>query len=96
MAGTPWKHDTQEKLRDAGYHYEEKGFCTDPTCKFTVYWFITPNQKWMPMEMIEVADTTNPNSDQATKMIYQPHFVSCPGARKFSRKSKDKIEARTP
>lgn len=89
MPGTPWKYDTLEKLREAGYSYEERGACADPTCKTVVFWFITPNKKWMPMELISVPDGTT-----ARKEIYQPHFVSCPGARRFSRKSKDKIEAR--
>ena len=95
MPGTPWKLDTQEKLHDAGYRYEDQGACADPSCKATVLWFITPKEHWMPFEQVEVPDPLNPNSDQATKTIYQPHFVSCQGARNFSRKSKDVIEKRT-
>ena len=91
---TPWPHDTLVKLRDAGYSYQEQGKCLNPACKVTVFWFITPKGKWMPFEMKEVPDPMNPNSDQATKVIYQPHFASCPDARKFSRKSKDHTEER--
>ena len=91
MPGKPWPHDTLEKLREAGYSYEERGACADPTCKTVVFWFITPNKKWMPMEQIAPAD---PLAGEAL-MRYQPHFVSCPGARRFSRKSKDTIEERT-
>jgi hypothetical protein len=91
MPGTPWKLDTQEKLRDAGYSFEEAGTCADPNCKSTVYWFITPKQKWMPFELIAPADPLAGTAE----MRYQPHFATCPGARKFSRKSKDKIERRS-
>ncbi len=90
-----WKHDTLEKLREAGYSYQERSKCAAPSCATLVYWFITPNGKWMPFEQVEVPDPLNPNSDQATKLIVQPHFASCVDARKFSRKSKDKIEARS-
>jgi hypothetical protein len=84
-----WPHDTLAKLRDAGYSYQEQGKCLSPNCRVTVFWFITPNRKWMPFEMIA------PTDHESATTRYQPHFASCPDARKFSRKSKTEVQART-
>lgn len=89
---TPWKHDSLEKLREAGYSYQERGACADPSCKTVVYWFITPKQKWMPFEIVEKFPAGP--SDAPVEQRYQPHFATCPGSRQFSRKSKDKIDRR--
>lgn len=50
-----WPHDTLEKLRNAGYSYQERGKCSAPTCRVEVFWFITPKGKWMPMEALAPA-----------------------------------------
>lgn len=72
----PWKFDTLEKLREAGYEYVERGKCLAPSCREQIYWFLTPNKKWMPMELWVTAEGER----------YQPHFATCPESRKFSRR----------
>ena len=76
-----WPHDNLEKLREAGYSFQEASKCAAPSCDTIVHWFITPKGKWMPME-------TLPDGRMET------HFARCVEARKFSRKNKDKVEAR--
>lgn len=79
--GKPWPHDTMEKLREAGYQYQERGRCMAPNCKVVIFWFITPNKKWMPMEI--VAPATAEIETEVTK--FQPHWASCPESRNFHR-----------
>lgn len=81
-ASKGWPHDTLEKLREAGYKYQERSKCAAPSCKVEVYWFITPKLKWMPFNVKPIADTIA--SDGVTR--FEPHFASCPEARKLSRK----------
>jgi hypothetical protein len=87
MSHAPWPHDTLEKLREAGYSYQERSKCLSPQCTTVAHWFITPKGKWMPFEI--VAGVTH-NGEPT----YRPHFSTCPEARKFSRKSKDHVEER--
>ena len=76
-----WSNNTVAKLKDAGYVFQDGGKCLSPTCDKQILWFITPRGHWMPFEMDEAG-------------IVQPHFSSCPDARKFSRKAKDQVEER--
>lgn len=77
--GAPWPHDTMEKLKAAGYTFEDTSKCLSPTCSVTVHWFITPNKKWMPFDAML---GQFPSGDDRL----QPHFGPCPESRRFSRK----------
>ena len=84
--GTPWPHDTLEKLREAGYEYVERGKCLAPACNVEIFWFVTPNKKWMPMERFSAPLPAGPGDAPAPPILFRPHFSSCPDARKFSRR----------
>lgn len=88
-----WKYDTQEKLRDAGYSFQETGKCLAPSCKTIIHWFITPKGKWMPFELFSPTGEVG-DHDRDQPFSYRPHFATCPESRKFSRKSKDYVTTR--
>jgi hypothetical protein len=74
----PWPFDTLEKLREAGYKYQDASLCSEPGCGKIIYWFITPKLKRMPFVII-------PGPERDSVPHYQPHFVDCVGAKRFSR-----------
>lgn len=83
-----WPHDTKAKLEAAGYQFQDTSKCLAPTCDTTVYWFLTPKGKYMPME---VAFLVFEGSDLPVER-YQPHFSKCEQARRFSRKADAVVE----
>ena len=59
---------TEEELVKAGYLYDNTGKCSG--CGQIIEWWITPNQKRMPMD----------------PGIMESHFSTCPKADKFRKK----------
>ena len=67
-------------LEAMGYRYNGEGHCRG--CGVLMLWFITPNQKKMPMTII-------PGSEDAEHQLLECHFGKCPKATEF-RKPKEK------
>jgi hypothetical protein len=46
--GTPWPHNSHEKLKAAGYVFLESKICKGKNCGATIHWYRTPKGKLMP------------------------------------------------
>ena len=76
---------TSDELKAAGYEYDNDGTCRK--CQAPIEWWITPNDKKMPMSILTSADR---NRTMVARMKdpldkRQPHFVDCPNAADFRR-----------
>jgi hypothetical protein len=69
---------TSDRLKAEGYEYDNDGFCRG--CGELIEWWITPNGKKMPMEVVKTAIIQHATAD-----VRQPHFASCPKAADFRR-----------
>lgn len=63
-----WKHDTPEKMREAGYGFVEWGYCR--FCGALIQWWHTKKAKLMPIDASSINENCEPR--------IMPHFATCP------------------
>ena len=69
--------EKKEELEKLGYVFDNEGNCR--LCGEKIEWWITPNNKKMPMRVHEVRD----NRQEMSPILYlarRPHFIDCPYA----------------
>lgn len=66
---------TRDELIEGGYRFDNHSHCTGATCKAEIEWWISPNQKKMPFDLM-------PESSSPAV----PHWGTCPDRDDFKRK----------
>lgn len=72
--------ETKETLEEAGYVFDNDAFCRG--CGEPIEWWITPNDKKMPMSVVAVKEGTG----FFAKVVGEkriPHWSNCPNAKDF-------------
>ena len=65
--GWPYHNDTE--LNRAGYKFDRMGICRGKDCSKKIEWWLTPKDKWMPL-------------DPGTM---EPHWTTCPNQKDFRK-----------
>jgi len=77
--------DTWQGLADAGYVFDCEGCCSGKDCRAKIEFWITPQNRTMPMTVVEVKKDSSAFSPViGYKRI--PHWSDCPNADDFRRK----------
>ena len=74
---------TKQGLEDAGYVFDGESTCRG--CGVPIEWWITPNDKKMPMIVKEVKKSSGVFAP-GVALIRVPHWSDCPEATSFRRK----------
>lgn len=72
---------TSDQLKRAGYEYSNEARCKGPNCGEMIEWWITPNDKKMPLSVRKEGNVLF-NSGE----VREPHHMSCPDAPSFKGK----------
>ena len=74
---------SREGLRDAGYEYTGDGVCRG--CGAELEWWITPNDKHMPFELIAVHKDPNNETSPVVRFDRIAHWSRCPEHKQFRK-----------
>jgi len=66
---------TKEEWEAAGYVFDNEAKCR--FCGALIEWWISPNDKKMPMSVIEKKDETKTFPQPIIGIIRRPHFADC-------------------
>ena len=72
--------DNSNELKRAGYEYSNDATCRG--CGARIEWWITPNDKKMPLSTKVVGTLAEGNRRE----VLEPHWAVCPNADDFRRK----------
>jgi len=78
--------EKREVLLSAGYVFSGESRCRG--CGEYIEWWITNNNKRMPMSVVDVKDETKVFPQPILRTIRVPHFQTCPNAADFRRTKK--------
>jgi hypothetical protein len=68
---------TRDEMVERGYKFQEHGTCRGDNCKASIEWWVTPNGKKIPYDLMP----------EGTSKA-QAHWTSCPDADDFGSKRK--------
>jgi hypothetical protein len=78
--------ETREGLVEAGYEFTGESRCTGKDCGEYIEWWATPDNRRMPISVIDVKDETKPFPQPILRTIRVPHWKTCKNAQDFRRK----------
>jgi hypothetical protein len=78
--------EKREDLVALGWVYSGDGKCRG--CGEPVEWWITNNDKRIPMSVVDVKDTTKTFPQPILRTIRVAHFTNCPNAADFRKGKK--------
>jgi hypothetical protein len=76
----------REDLIAMGYEYLNDGFCTGKECGAPIEWWATPNNKRIPMSVVEVKDEQKGFFAPVERYDRVPHHSVCPNVEDFRKK----------